>query len=633
MHHIRLVTVRPLFVFALLFVFVAACSALDSPSGDDGTTACGTGTITAIEDITPETSGPVTIEGVVVGNFEGDNSDDSAGTSSARFLRGFYVQDSGGDAMRSDGIFIFTGNTVVPTAAVGDFVRVTGTPGRFPDITGGQRQLVGFAETIICSRGNTLPEPAQIAFPLPDGRYLDRYVGMRVAFPQTLTVTELYLLGRHGELTLSLDRLYQPTQILDPGAGANSHHRQNDLRRIILDSPDTTQNPDPIPYPSPGLSATNTVRGGDTVTGLTGVLTRTRAREFSNPDNTVAYRLRPNDPADVTFVSANPRPESPPDVGGAVTVASFNVLNYFVTFGDACGPRGTMDCRGAGDDAEFGRQEAKIVSAICALNADVVGLIEVENPRTGTGDPALTRLVGALNAEPGCGPYEFVQTGTTGGDAIKNGLIYQPAAVTPVGDFAVLDDRAPFTVNTRPPLAQTFRANGGDLQFTAVVNHFKSKLCGGATGANRDQSDGQGCWNADRTTAALLLAEWLLDDPTGTGETNILIIGDLNAYAREDPLQVLEEVGYTDLAQAFSDDVTYSYVFDGQWGTLDYALASPSLLGLVTGAAAWHINADEPLVLEYTTAFKSDAQIDALYDAGPFRSSDHDPLLVGLRFP
>jgi hypothetical protein len=46
----------------------------------------------------------------------------------------------------------------------------------------------------------------------------------------------------------------------------------------------------------------------------------------------------------------------------------------------------------------------------------------------------------------------------------------------------------------------------------------------------------------------------------------------------------------------------------------------------VTGATIWHINADEPLILDYNTEFNPPG----LYQPDAFRSSDHDPLLFGL---
>ena len=58
--------------------------------------------------------------------------------------------------------------------------------------------------------------------------------------------------------------------------------------------------------------------------------------------------------------------------------------------------------------------------------------------------------------------------------------------------------------------------------------------------------------------------------------------------------------------------------------------SSASLTGQVTGVAEWHINSDEPDVLDYDTTFKPPAQ-EALYEPNAYRSSDHDPIIVGLR--
>jgi hypothetical protein len=137
--------------------------------------------------------------------------------------------------------------------------------------------------------------------------------------------------------------------------------------------------------------------------------------------------------------------------------------------------------------------------------------------------------------------------------------------------------------------------------------------------------------------AAQALVDWLATDPTGAGDADYLIMGDLNSYAREDPVTAIT-VGpddtantpddYTNLVAKYLGTYAYSYVFDGQAGYLDHA-ASTSLTGQVTGVAEWHINADEPDVLDYDTTFKPPAQ-DALYEPNAFRTSDHDPTTVGL---
>ncbi len=162
-----------------------------------------------------------------------------------------------------------------------------------------------------------------------------------------------------------------------------------------------------------------------------------------------------------------------------------------------------------------------------------------------------------------------------------------------------------------------------------AINHLKSKGSPCDDIGDPDLNDGQGNCNATRTSAAMALANWLAGDPTNSGDPDFLIIGDLNAYTMEDPIAALEDAGYTNLVKQFQGEFAYSYVFDGQFGYLDHALASPSLLSQVQGAAAWHINVDEPDILDYWTRFKQPAQ-QALFEENAFRSSDHDPVLVGI---
>jgi predicted extracellular nuclease len=126
------------------------------------------------------------------------------------------------------------------------------------------------------------------------------------------------------------------------------------------------------------------------------------------------------------------------------------------------------------------------------------------------------------------------------------------------------------------------------------------------------------------------LADWLATDPIGSGDPDFLIIDDLNAYAMEDPIRWLEAADYTDLVEQYVGTDAYSYVFFGQAGYLDYALASSSIAGQVTDTSIWHINADEPSVLDHNTEFKSAGQVISLYAADEYRSSDHDPVIVDL---
>jgi hypothetical protein len=288
-----------------------------------------------------------------------------------------------------------------------------------------------------------------------------------------------------------------------------------------------------------------------------------------------------------------------------------------------------MECRGADTPEEFTRQKAKIVAALAEIDADVVGVIEIENNLT---DAPTADLVAGLNDALGAGTYDYIATGAIGTDAIRVALLYKPATVSPVGDYAILDSTVdPDFLDdyNRPVLAQTFADNTMGTLFTVAVNHLKSKGSSCDAVGDPDLGDGAGECNLTRTAAAQAEVDWLATDPTGSGSTNFLVIGDLNSYDKEDPIDALLAGGYTDLVGHFQGEYAYSYLFDGQLGYLDYGLASPSLMELVTGATAWHINADEPDLIDYDMTFKKDAQ-DLLYAPDAYRSSDHDPIVVYL---
>ena len=344
---------------------------------------------------------------------------------------------------------------------------------------------------------------------------------------------------------------------------------------------------------------------------------------------------------DYTFTRDNPRPMAPTEVGGRLKVAGFNVLNYFSTIDDGtpvCGPVGGLGCRGADSEAELGRQRDKIVAAMVGIGAHVFGVVEIEN----NDSASLADLVAGLNAAAGPDAYAYVDTGTIGADVIKVGLIYRPARVTPVGSYAIIDssvDPAFLDAKNRPGLIQTFEEVATGERFTVAVNHFKSKGSSCDELGDPDPGDGQGNCNGTRTAAAEALARYLATDPTAGGDPDFLIIGDLNAYAREDPIRALAEAGYTDLIRRFEGTDAYGYLFDGQLGYLDHALASPSMLRQVTGVTGWRINADEPPLFDYNDdvhdpgerEFERESAALPLYEADAFRSSDHDPVIVGLR--
>mgnify|MGYP001793672866 CR=1 FL=1 len=605
-----------------------------------------TASITLISDIqgtgntSPIEGSQVTIEAIVVGDFQGKDG-----------LNGFYVQEEDGDVdnntATSEGLFIFD-EALGTDVSVGDKVRVSGTvEERFNALTA----LTNIRSVDIIASDRTLPTPATVNFPLSTDETLETVEGMRVTIPDTLYVTEYFNLDRFGELRLASDgpgnaegtdgRLEQYTQFNEPSAeGFNTYQHLVARRQIILDDGRAEQNPNTL-FGRGGqpLSATNPLRGGDSVTDLTGVL----SFDFNS------HRIHANQGID--FQPTNPRPLTPNDVGGSLKLVGLNVLNLFTTLDQENNPGSgpsSLPPRGADTPAEFERQLEKLVSVLATMDADIVGLVELENEFAdinGDGRFASGTLIDALNERVGAGTYGFVepqQSFVDTGDAISVGAIYKTQTVRVASGSTVetLTDEDLDAVGidsseaifdgsstNRAPLAVTFEEISSGERFTVAIAHFKSKG-GNGTGDNADTGDGQGNFNGTRLRGAQALATWLESDPTSSNDEDFLILGDLNAYAKEDPIVALEALGYTDLARAFLGDTAYSFVFNGQFGTLDYAMANESLRSQITGATEWHINADEPDAIDYNLDFGRDP---SLFDGQtPFRTSDHDPIVIGI---
>jgi predicted extracellular nuclease len=535
---------------------------------------------------------------------------------------GFYIQDEKGDGdpTTSDAIFVYGATT---TAGVGTEVRVTGTVTEYTP-SGAPRsytELKDVSAVTILSTGHTIA-PVNIELPNSD---LARYEGMLVRFTNPLTVNGNSYLGDRGELVLSNGRRETATNRYRAGtAEANALLAANAQNFVVLDD-GIFVTPDHIPY----LGQDNTVRSGDTVTDLVGVL------DFGSIGGGSGwYKLQPTEAP--VFSRTNPRIDVPTVAAGNVRVASANVLNFFTTFTDGTDVTGATgqgctigtstaksNCRGADSMTEFVRQRDKIVDELKAMNADAVGLMEIQN----NGDVALAYLVGALNQAIGSTTYAYVpKPAATGTDAIRVAMIYKPAVLTLVGG-ALSDGDA---VNNRAPIAQTFKVNANGAKFSLIVNHLKSKgSCGGGAG-DTDSGDGQGCWNATRVLQAKRLFNYFI--PTvvqaAGGDTDVLAVGDFNSYGHEDPIAFLTDNGLVNELERFirPNGIPYSYVFDGTSGYLDHALASSTLSPQVTGVTEWHNNADEPDAIDYNLGDTADDP----YVNNAFRASDHDPVVVSL---
>lgn len=587
----------------------------------------------------PATASPlvgqqVDVEAIVVGAFQG-----------SAFLNGFYLEEpiDDGNPLTSEGLFVFANS---PLVNPGDLVRIRGTVNEFSSATGtlvsNLTELVSTSNATVCSTGNALPSPVTLSLPIDDVSSFEHYEGMLVQFTQQLVVTGSFDLGAFGQIDLAPGVLYQPTQTPANSTTWAAQTSLNARSIISLDDDSTSSNAllnggGLAPYPSPGLSAANTLRVGALVnpngaspTPLVGIL----------DDRFGSYRIQPTSP--VTFSNApNPRPDSNAVVNAVSSRfrgASANVLNFFTTFGS----------RGAQTPQELMNQRAKVIAELTRLNADVYGLSEVQNFANGgtnggtyTND-AVNDLATNLAAATGRN-YRFIDTinpsNVVGGDitqngtdAIRNVVIYDASRLAPVGHAALYYQND----TNRPSLAQTFQpvagAKANQQTFTLVVNHFRSKgsACGGAS-----DDIFQGNCNGLRLLMASNVQNWLSGNPTGDpagSNRKYLLVGDFNAYLGEDPIQAFVSGGsYTNLIDLLIGLRAYSFNFGSQSGYLDHALVNKALLPFVKGVAELHVNADEPAALEaLDSAGKSVAAQAAYFAADEFAASDHDPFVVAF---
>ncbi|OCA07334.1 nuclease [Acinetobacter pittii] len=582
-------------------VETVSCSSSDTPIADLSTAA---------------QNQTYTVRGVITADYRYANG-----------FSGFYVQtpDTKARANISNAIFVYIPNSsAVKGGQVGDEVILRGRLTTYQN----QLQLDQLQQDIQTCNSNMANQVQPISLELPFASLTggsthspQRYQGMLVKLPQTLTVSENYNYGRYGELSLSLGRLYIPTNLypaLSPEAKALA--QKNLLSKIIFD--DGYNNQNRTPWLPTNFSAANTLRSGYQLKNAEGIL------EYRFNGWRVQPVLGRNQPEVIT--QTNTRQSVITKNANHIRVASFNVLNY------DNGATGFPTERGATTQAEFDKQHRKIVSALKAIDADVYGLMEIANNGYGP-NSAIAHLTSALGSD-----WKYVvpeNLDRLGGDAIAVAIIYNSKRVKPLNKPVVLD----LGDKNRTTLAQSFQAVRGNKTFTVIPNHLKSKSCSGvdASSTDADQKDGQGCWNPTRVKAVDQIVQWLAKNPTQVPKQNALLVGDMNSYAKEEPILSFEKANYKVLlndAKVGQGAEAYSYVFgvasdtngNGGAGNLDHAIADAALYPKVVRTFAWHINADEPTVLDYNEEYKTDEQKALFYGEDAYRSSDHDPVIVDL---
>lgn len=564
-------------------------------------------------------------------------------------FNGAYLQTagSGGAAgSTSSGLFVFD-SAFATAAKVGDAFSVTGKVSEFNGLT---EVTADSFEAV--SEPQVAVKPTPVSFPLTEDKR-EALEGMLIQPEGTFAITNNYATNQYAEIGLAAggSPLRQPTNEVRPGTTEYAQLVAHNAAKLVTLDDGSSLNflsganqGTPLPW----LTPENEVRAGATTTFTAPGILDFRFGWKIQP----VGRLTADNAAERQIVAdfLVTRPAAPGNVGGDIHIASFNVLNYFTTLGedyavetganctyfkDRAGANVTVNnCgasgpRGAANDAAFERQQAKIVTAINGLTADVVSLEEIENSiHYGTNrDEALAALVTALNADAGAGTWDYVRSPAQvpgSEDVIRTAFIFKPEKVKTVGQSEILLDNPAFA-NARQPLAQAFQPKHGGPKgaFVAIVNHFKSK--GSGSGADADQGDGQGASNNSRKLQARALVEFANSQKTKASTDNVFLLGDFNSYTKEDPLVILEDAGYINIGQTRSDKETYQ--FGGQIGSLDHVFASPAAAAKVTGADIWNINAYESVAREYS---RFNYNVLDFYNPSAFRSSDHDPIVVGI---
>lgn len=617
--------------------------------------------------------------------------------TTSSLYKGFFFQDSVGDnnPNTSDGIFAYTSSNDIDGLAVGDKVCVEAKAKQFYGMTQltvkpGHIENKGLAPQPIRATDIVVGSTESLS------QAMDRYQGMlvRIAPESDLRITRNFgfdFSSRRNNMVLSHQSpLIKPTQLFVAETEQVAKQVEaNTNNQLYIDTDQYPAN-GVIPY-FPGFDAQQGyLRIGDRVENLQGVIAYSYGKHRLLPTNTVS-------PSD--FVHINDRTSAPKVITDSnLKVASFNVLNFFTSHSDiggslnpTCKDQADADAakgcnRGAKTAAEFELQRTKIVNALTAMDADIIGIMEMENNGFGK-NSAIQNLVDELNLHfnDSSDHYQFVEINDKdknkgqffGSDAIMVAMLYRPSKVTPIKDAQVIrmpsqhmsatnakGESVKIDAYQRDTLLQQFAINGAKKksQLTIVVNHLKSKGSGCYEDWLNEQKDKnyqniQGNCNDFRVSAAMVLA-----DKLKTMSGDVLVMGDMNAYGMEDPIRVLTQykpkqyqrkimsasgtfigdqslhpegiaaskgLGLVNLATKWHGADSYSYSYDGELGSLDHALASRSLLKKVRGIEDWHINSVENSLFEYSSKYSGDL----VKSTGPYSASDHDPVIINFAYP
>jgi len=550
------------------------------------------------KNISPLENSIVSIEGIVTADFQDEKS-----------FAGFFIQSKMKKNKTSTGIFVYESHTQVN---IGDLIRVKGKVSEHHGMT----QIAEVKSIKVLKNKQKLPQPIVIQLPL-EGLNLENLEGMRVTLDQGAIITDHYNYIKYGELTVSSKLLMSPTNVVPPGRKVKLIQQQNTDDKLLIDDGSFSQFPH---YTQINNKTPVQIGAKIQVVGI-------MHYAFDK------YRIEITEPIKFSQ-SPFPQQSKPTSIAGKVKIASFNLRNYFTTLDNGktiCGPKHNFGCRGADSNDEFIRQQSKLVQSIQTANSDIFALQELENNKD-----SLKTLVSALNKDAKKDKWRYIKTGTLGEDVIRVGLIYQSKKISPKGNYKILDPKSvpEFEANKhRDVLLQTFKDSDDNL-FNIAVLHLKSKRCSDAKTMDKDQNDGQGCYNASRVKVAQQISNWLDQDPTGQKSQSTIVIGDFNSYLKEDPITLFEKNGYVNLTNEFLTSNNWSSIFRGKVGSIDHILVNKTAKTAAKGMTQWHINTTHLGWFDYNLEplVKSKQKPKNYFKKSPFASSDHDMIIAGFTF-
>jgi len=497
---------------------------------------------------------------------------------------GLYVEEPGSDndAATSNAIFIQTADLPAGVGP-GSWISAQGIVTEIPKERNSLTALTEVSDIVQCSGGQAMPL-TDVVLPL-SGLEREAFEGMRIQLGTPLTVTDTYQFGK-GRFSLSGNGFqFVATEVIAPGPEAFRYRKKNtDFSLAAMFHKQAIR---------PALLTT-----GSSINSVMGVLVHeTRSLRLALQSITVGES--PTFPAPARSSA------------GELRVVGMNLHNFFN--GDGKGGEFPTP-RGAKTTTEYDQQRQRLAAAIAVLDPHVLAVMELENDGFGPLSAAADFITLVSEATGTSWQVARPAGDNTGNDKITVGLFYRDDMLETIEPAQTLT--GPEFKKSRQPLAQVFRNNKNDEKIFIVVNHLKSKGSCPDSGVNANQKDGQGCWNPMRVASAEKMSAWVNSHAASTQTENVLILGDMNAYRQEGPIDAIRNAGFIELGDDAQDD-SYSFVFFGQAGTLDYAFASAALLQKVQQAFIWHVNAALPVNMELPQPW--------------LRFSDHDPVVVDIR--